>query len=173
MSVNLKLIVDGIRRTTEFRHTRISVSRGSAFQRFTAEPTNEPDILHNYDSFVDRVLSTLDYPKQQLLPNRHESNQKASVQLYALEFKQLSAQLPDSTAAAQFVKGLKSHIREAPIVNEEDDDLDSHIKEAQRIDSQLYSSKRGGTIKKNGSGEHKGSPGKFHSCGQFGHGARD
>ncbi|KFY29427.1 hypothetical protein V491_00035 [Pseudogymnoascus sp. VKM F-3775] len=44
------------------------------------------------------------------------SNQRASVQPYVVEFKQLSTQLPDPTAAAQFVRGLKSHIREALIV---------------------------------------------------------
>jgi hypothetical protein len=74
------------------------------------------------------------------------------------------------------VRGLKLHIIEALIVNEEDDDLDSHIKGAQLIDSQLYSCKRRGTNKKYGSGasqQRTGSSGKFHSYGQFGHEARD
>jgi hypothetical protein len=182
-SVNLKLLVDGITREQQKSAILADRFRGSALNWFTTELQNEPDILHDYESFVDRVRSTFGLSEAATTAQtaRKYANcyQKASVQLYALEFKQLATQLgiPDSTAVAQFVKGLKSHLREALIVNEEDGDLDSHIKEAQRIDSQLFSSKRGGTFKKYGghgaSSKHTGSSGKCHSCGQFGHKARD
>ncbi|KFY03041.1 hypothetical protein V490_00335 [Pseudogymnoascus sp. VKM F-3557] len=54
MAVNHKLIVDGITGEQQNSATLADRFRGSAFQRFTDEPTNEPDIVHDYDSF-DRV----------------------------------------------------------------------------------------------------------------------
>lgn len=99
--------------------------------------------------------------------------QKASVQLYAIEFKQLASllQIPDVTAIAQFTKGLKQHVREGLIVNAEDGDVDAIITESIRLDSSMYASRRTSGYRKGGRGSHSGggTTGKCHTCGQFGH----
>lgn len=154
--------------------------RGSALNWLTNELKVNPSLLDDYDEFVSTVESGFGLSEAaataQAARKYANSRQRASVQLYAIEFKQLSTQLgiPDATAVAQFVKGLKSHVREALIINDETGNLDEIISEATRIDSQMYSSKRGFTsFKSPGRGTSHGTSGKCHTCGQFGHKARD
>jgi len=157
-----------------------STFRGSALRWLTTEVNLQPSILHDYDQFVEKVSNAfaLTEVAAKAKAARRYANlyQKTSAQLYGIEFKQLSTQLniPDSTAVAQFVKGLKSHIREALIIQDETDDLDKAIEEAVRIDSQLYSSKRAfsGNNTRTSKGTKSYTQGKCHKCGQFGHKAK-
>lgn len=156
--------------------------RGSALTWLTNELKTDPELLGDYDTFTEKVQAAFGLTEaaatSQAAKKYANCSQKASVQLYAIEFQQLSRQLgiPDATAVAQFQKGLKSHIREALIINDEDGNLEDVIKEATRIDSQLFSSKRGfsGNPRHYGKGTSRGTnSGKCHTCGQFGHKARD
>lgn len=179
--VGVDFLVDGT--SEELKAPRLAkLFRGSALTWLTQELKTDTELLGDYDYFKDKVETAFGLTEaaatSQAARKYANCHQKASVQLYAIEFKQLSTQLgiPDSTAVAQFQKGLKGHIREALIINDEDGNLEDVIKEATRIDSQLFSSKRGfsGNPKHYGKGASRGTnSGKCHTCGQFGHKARD
>jgi hypothetical protein len=182
--VKVKLLVDGITSEEKKSASLAALFRGSALHWLTSELTLTPDLLSDYDVFVDKVVSTFGINNTAKIANaaREFANchQKASVQLYALRFKQLVniLNIPDVTAVAQFYKGLKPNIRDALITMDQDGDLDDVIEEAQRIDSRMYSSKRGtgpfrGRGGRSSTTERTGSGGKCHTCGQFGHKARD
>jgi ribosome-binding protein aMBF1 (putative translation factor) len=175
----VKNLVDGNTNEEEQSAGLASLFRGAALAWLTQQLQNDNDLLNDYDEFVARTRATFGLSEEAILAqaSRKYANcyQKASVQLYALEFKQLSTRLgiPDITAVAQFHKGLKSHIREALVIRDQVGNLDAVIAEAQRIDSQLYSSKRTQGSKNKGHGGKSfpstGSAGKCHTCGQFGH----
>lgn len=182
--VDIKFLVDDIDDEGKQCAILASLFRGPALQWLTQNRKTNAELLDDYDTFKAAVQSAfgLTEAAQTAQTARKFANcyQKASVQLYAIEFQRLSRELniPDATALAQFEKGLKSHIREALIVRDNVTNLEAAITEAQRIDSQLFSSKRGNTFRKYGSQGNRGTgssgnSGKCHSCGQFGHKARD
>jgi len=179
--VSVKNLVDGTTEPEKKSAALAALFRGAALTWLSQQLKLDSDLLSDYDVFVENVQATfgLSTAAQLAQSSRKYANcyQKASVQLYALEFKQLSTSLniPEVTATAQFVKGLKSHLREALIINDDaNDSLDDVIAEAQRIDSQLFTSKRGGRFKQGQGSKPSGTgSGKCHSCGQFGHKAKD
>jgi hypothetical protein len=136
--------------------------RGSALSWLTNELKVNGHLLDDYDTFVEQVQSSFGLSTaaatSQAARKYANCYQKASVQLYAIEFKQLSSLLsiPDATTTAQFTKGLKHNVREALIINDEDGNLDDVIKEATRIDSQMFSSKRGSSGFSRGKGAFRG-----------------
>jgi len=182
--VEIKFLVDEVTSDEKKCAILASLFRGPALQWLTEQRKSVQDMFNDYERFelVVRRSFGLTDAAQTAQQARKFANcyQKASVQLYAMEFTTLATALniPDATALAQFEKGLKSHIREALIVKDNVTTLAAAITEAQRIDSQLYSAKRGNTFRKYGSQNHNkgassGSAGKCHSCGQYGHKAKD
>ena len=100
---------------------------------------------------------------------------------YTLEFNELADILEwnDSIRLVTYPRGLKQHIREALITNgpyDNDDDEPAFFRmtrEAERLDSELFSVRRSGP--RFGRGGQTGGrfAGKCNSCGQFSHKARD
>jgi len=90
-----------------------SLFRGSALTWLTSELALNTGLLEDYDVFVGQIRSTFGLSevaaKSRAASKYANCYQKASVQLYAIEFKQLASllQIPDVTAIAQFTKGLK------------------------------------------------------------------
>jgi hypothetical protein len=155
--------------------------RGQALHWLTNELATNTSLLHDYNSFQKELQSAFGVSEkvEQQSAARRIANitQRGPVQLYAIEFRQLSKTLgyTDATAKAQFTRGLKLHVREALITSDQDGDLEDLIEEAQRLDTELYSARRPA---RPGQSQGAGQPGargqlKCHSCGKFGHKARD
>jgi hypothetical protein len=119
---HVKNLVDQNTTNEEKPASLASTFRGAALQWLTQQLCDNSDLLRYYNEFVDRVRASFGLTETAKLSqaSRKYTNchQKASVELYALEFKQLLTQLgiADITAVAQFQNGLKTQLREALIV---------------------------------------------------------
>jgi hypothetical protein len=69
--------------------------------------------------------------------------QTSSVQAYANDFTQLAskARIPNATAVAFFIQGLKPNIKQALIIADTRDSLDGAVQEARRLDDELFYSR--------------------------------
>lgn len=149
--------------------------RGKALTWLSQQRKITPDILDDYDEFVAQVKTAFDLPDEtkRALATKQFRNirQTKSVQDYAVKFQQLQQYLgiPEETAISQFVHGLKSHVRNVLIVNDEMGTLSEAINEATRVDARMFS-ERGYTRYKGQGGKSQGQSGiKCNSCGRFGH----
>jgi len=140
----VKFIADGITDDTAKSGYLASLFRGSALTWLTRELEQNPHLLSDWEDFHQKVTEAFDIDpeakKAQAARQLAQLRQKGSAQDYGLRFQQLAqaAELPSATAIAFFTKGLKRHIRQALIINDERDTLQDAIKESARIDSQLY-----------------------------------
>jgi hypothetical protein len=121
-----------------------SLFRGAALTWLTDSLPLNPDWTSDYSEFLAQIKQAfaLDDKARTAQISRELTNlrQRKDVQSYALRFSTLqrSAKLPQQTAVALFIKGLKPNIRNAIILNDDQDGIDEAIAEATRIDSQLF-----------------------------------
>jgi hypothetical protein len=141
-----------------------STFRGHALDWLTKELQDDPSLLsRGYESFENKVQLAfgLDTEATQSQAARQLVNcrQRTSVQDYTLRFKQLvrESQIPQQTATALFIKGLKPRIKSALIISNNRDSLEEAAEEAQRIDQQLYYTGSGFSGNQNrGTGQQNG-----------------
>lgn len=127
--------------------------------------------LNDYDELIAQLRATfgLDDTAQQGQYARAlaKCKQYKSVQQYALAFKDLAEKLdlPDPVKKAQFVQGLKGNIQRAIIFGDNaDDPFDDLVKEATRIDGELYNvSRQQGANRGSGYAKNRDRRGRFKS----------
>lgn len=151
-----------------------SLFRGPALDWLAKERENDPKIFNDYEKLRERTKIAFGKTKQTQIQDASRRitflHQKTSVQDYYTKFARDAQVLDwnDSAKQAQFLRGLKLHIREAIITkNSSYETLDELAEEAQRIDEQLYSTKRYGRGNRQQGGS--GFKGKCNKCGKFGH----
>lgn len=140
--------------------------RGPALQWLTTTLAKRPNALQHWDLFETEVKNTfgLDDTAQKSQAARKLANcrQKTSVQEYAILFKALAkeAEIPDATATALFIKGLKPQIRSATIIRDDNATLADALAEAQRIDNQLFYARSTGSGQQGNTGHRRRGGGK-------------
>lgn len=164
----VKLIADGV----IDEHTKAgylaSLLRGPALDWLSRKLSKDESILLDYGELVAQLRKdfAVDETAEKLQAARTLAGlqQKGSVQDYANKFTRLAedAELNDETKQALFVKGLKPRIREALIITDASDVFGDTVKEATRIDAQLYYSGRHGKAHKDGA-PRRGKDGRFQS----------
>jgi hypothetical protein len=118
--------------------------RGPALLWLQQKLKKNPQYLVSWDAFSEDLQATsgLDETavKQQAARKLASCRQTSSVQDYATRFTALSSEagIPDETANALFIKGLRPNVRNACIISDQNDTLADAIAEAQRIDNQLF-----------------------------------
>ncbi len=143
-----------------------SLLRGPALQWLTNHLKTDDSILSDYDELVAQLRQNFgiddDAAKLQAARALGGLHQKSSVRDYALKFDQLAieAGLNDQTKTALFTKGLKPKIREGLIFSDQGDDYAAIVREANRIDSQLFYSSRRSQARKDGR-PGRGKDGRF------------
>jgi hypothetical protein len=178
--VSLKFELEDVRKDEKKCALLASTFRGQALSWYTNQLRVSRDLNSDYDEFLALVKSAFgeNTEAKNAQDARKYANlyQKTSVQLYAITFQQLAASLgiPEATQVAQFKKGLKANVRNALIIQGESSTITKLIEDAIKLDSQFYSSNRGRANHHGGKGTTQGkNAGKCHSCGQFGHKAKD
>lgn len=152
-----------------------SLFRGPVLTWF-ARQKDKQSLLQDYDTLVERVQEAWDKSdrvKEADAARRLTSiTQRKAVRNYANELSDLFEilNIDENAKQAIFKRGLKQHVREALVSNDAYKDYSELVDEAERIDSELFSIRRGSGHR--GSGQRKFN-GKCNSCGQFGHKARD
>lgn len=153
-----------------------SLFRGPALDWLAKERDSDPKIFNDYEKLRERTKIAFGKTKQTKIQDASRRitflHQKTSVQDYYTKFARDAQVLDwnDSAKQAQFLRGLKLHIREALITQDREfGTLDELAREAQRIDEQLYAAKR--FTGKNR--QHGKFSGKCNKCGRFGHKAKD
>lgn len=151
-----------------------SLFRGPALDWLAKERDSDPTIFNDYEKLRERTKIAFGKTKQTQIQDASRRitflHQKTSVQNYYTRFARDAQVLDwnDSAKQAQFLRGLKLHIREAIITkNSSYETLEDLAEEAQRIDEQLYSTKRYGRENRQQGGS--GFKGKCNKCGRFGH----
>lgn len=127
--------------------------------------------LNDYGELIAQLRATfgLDETAQQGQYARAlaKCKQYKSVQQYALQFKELAEKLdlPETVKKAQFVQGLKGNIQRAIIFGDNaDDPFDDLIKEAARIDGELYNvTRQQGAHQRTGYAKNRDRHGRFKS----------
>jgi hypothetical protein len=147
--------------------TLASLFRGTALDWLSSTLKTHPEILDDYEGFVERVREDFALnehaQKSQAARALTSLRQNRDVQTYASKFKKLAeeAGLEGATATALFIKGLKPKIRDALITSDERDTLNDAVSEATRLDTEFYyagSRQSGGKHTKSGyqPRDHKG-----------------
>lgn len=142
-------------RTTEQERSAILSQgfRGPALSWFTAQLAANGELLNNYAEFEQAVKAEfgLDPAAKAAIAAKKlaRCTQRTSVQDYATRFRLLASEcnLPQATAIAYFLKGLKAQVTNALIINSETATLEEAITEAVRYDAQSFASnsaRRGG-----------------------------
>jgi len=152
-----------------------SAFRGQALHWLTAELRRNPATLSDYTAFKSRLsevfgVSTV-ATTAKAARRLSTITQKGPVQLYAIEFDQiaLTLGLSDEVKQANFLRGLKLHVREALVSSNGYDNYNELVAEAARIDTELYSARRARGHAQYGAGKRSDGQLKCHSCGKFGH----
>lgn len=146
-----------------------SLLRGPALNWLSQQLKTSDSLLADYGELQARLKAAfaLDDDARRLQAARQLTglHQKGSVRDYALRFDALAdeAGLNDATKIAYFTKGLKKQVRDAIIINANDDDSYTDIQtEATRIDSQFYYSSRHGQTRNDGK-PRRGKDGRYKS----------
>jgi len=158
--------------------------RGRALTWLVRKRQDTPEILQNYTSLLAAAKAAFGLSDEvkhataaKQLPH---IRQTTSVQTYIQTFDACAdvLDIDDALKKVFFLKGLKQQVREALIPNDNTNrTFGWACQEAQRLDDELYSTRRGfGRGRQGGqgrggraSGGARGTPGKCFSCGQFGH----
>lgn len=167
---DVSLAADGITDDTRKAGTLASLLRGPALQWYSRK-LSEPGstISRDYEELKAQLRKGFGISPQakKLQAARQLAGlyQKKSVSDYAFKFEQLAtdAGLNQETKVAFFQKGLKQDVKKAIILTrDDDDDYDTIVQEAVRVDTELYyatSHARTGKVR----GTFRGKDGKFKS----------
>lgn len=165
----VKTLADG---TTDERQKSgflASLMRGPALNWLTSKLASSPDFLDDYDEFQEQLKAAFsiddDAKKLQAARALTGLHQKGSVNDYALRFHDLAtaAELNEQTKTALFIKGLKPKIRESLIISDQSETYDETVKEATRLDSNLYYAGHRSTQARKDGKQRRGTDGKFKS----------
>lgn len=163
----VKIIADGIETEARKAGFLASLLRGPALNWLSQRLKVQPDLLEDYAELQAQLTAAfqLDDDARKLQAARQLAglHQKGSVHDYALKFATLSdeAGINDATKVALFTKGLKYKVREGLIVSDTAEGYDQTVREATRIDSQLYYSGRQNQARNNVN--RRGKDGRFKS----------
>lgn len=148
-----------------------SLFRGTALSWLTKKLKDHQSLLDDYEAFVAEVRSKYALNEHarngQLARQLANLRQRRSVQEYATQFEQISAELAlqPAIAIADFKRGLKPHIQRALVTSDDYTDLESVITEAERIDSEFFNIRRNGGQYRGGRG--RDGKGRFTSRHKF------
>lgn len=162
------LLANGTTAPSEKAGFLASLLRGPALNWLTQHLKTNETSLEDYDELVEQLRAAFGVDEDALRLQAAKAltglHQKGSVRDYALKFNQLAdeAGLNDQTKTALFTKGLKPKVREGLIFSDtSEDSYDDIIKEAARIDSQLYYSQRHSKQARNDGKQRRGKDGRF------------
>lgn len=144
--------------------------RGPALTWLSRRLKLNPQFLANWDNFSTALSTSFGLDDiaagQQAARQLASCRQTSSVQEYATKFRDLAelAGIPDQTANALFLKGLRPNVRNACIISDNNDSLTDTIAEAQRIDNQLFYAR---SFQPGSGGGRKFAGGKSRHTGKF------
>lgn len=158
--------------------------RGKALTWLVRQQKQVPSVLENYTQLVQATKLAFGLSDElrkanaaKILPSVRQST---SVQAYVQTFENITAllSLDDTIKQTFFIQGLKLNVKEALIASGTEGRTYAEIAvEAQRLDEELYSARKGrGNFGQRGKQDGKrggtgsgGSTIKCYKCGQFGH----